>query len=461
MTPWKKIDVEEMEQECKKFTKEIRALDKDVREWEPYIYVEMILKNLVTSMRAITELQNPAIRERHWIELMKATKLLDIYKLEDLIEFRTNEATTLEGLLNLNLHNHEEEVKNIVDKSVKEMQMEKTLSDLEVTWKEMTFEFERHDRTDLNLLRASEGLVETLEDNQVQLQNLIASKHVHFFYREISQWQTRLSNVDQATSTYFEVQRKWMYLENIFIGSEDIRNQLPKDTERFDDIDKKFRRLLEEMSEAKIVIQIIELEGLHDRLEDVLKQLILCEKALNDYLETKRLAFPRFYFVSSADLLNILSNGNRPELVSRHLTKLFDSIAKLKYLEDGKTALGMHSKENDEYVEFNNKCNCSGKVEEWLGKVTETMRGTLHGLFDAAVAAYVTKPRHQWIFNWPAQTALCGTQIWWTTDVNVAFEMMEEGYENSLREYQKKQVAQLNALINLLLGDLSTGKFKC
>ncbi|GAB0093903.1 hypothetical protein DMENIID0001_090950 [Sergentomyia squamirostris] len=457
MTPWKKIDVEEMEQECKKFTKEIRALDKDVRDWEPYIYVEMILKNLVTSMRAITELQNPAIRERHWIELMKATKLLDIYKLEDLIEFRTNEATTLEGLLNLNLHNHEEEVKNIVDKSVKEMQMEKTLSDLDVTWKEMSFEFELHERTELKLLRASEGLVETLEDNQVQLQNLIASKHVHFFFREISEWQLKLSNVDQATSTYFEVQRKWMYLENIFIGSEDIRNQLPRDTERFDEIDHKFREVLHEMSQANSVIGIIELEGLQKRLEDILSLLVLCEKALNDYLETKRLAFPRFYFVSSADLLNILSNGNRPELVGRHLTKLFDSIAKLKYLEDKKTSIGMHSKENDEFVEFWQECHCTGKVEEWLARVTETMRRTLHGLFEAAVAAYEKKPRHQWIFNWPAQTALCGTQIWWTTDVNVAFEMMEEGYETSLREYLKKQVAQLNALINLLLGDLSVG----
>jgi len=41
----------------------------------------------------------------------------------------------------------------------------------------------------------------------------------------------------------------------------------------------------------------------------------VCEKALAEYLETKRLAFPRFYFISSADLLDILSKGNQPSEV--------------------------------------------------------------------------------------------------------------------------------------------------
>lgn len=45
------------------------------------------------------------------------------------------------------------------------------------------------------------------------------------------------------------------------------------------------------------------------KLEEIERQLVLCEKALADYLETKRLAYPRFYFVSPADLLDILSNG--------------------------------------------------------------------------------------------------------------------------------------------------------
>lgn len=40
------------------------------------------------------------------------------------------ENTTLAELLGLNLHECEEEVKNIVDKAVKEMSMEKILRDL-------------------------------------------------------------------------------------------------------------------------------------------------------------------------------------------------------------------------------------------------------------------------------------------------------------------------------------------
>lgn len=47
--------------------------------------------------------------------------------------------------------------------------MEKTLKELDKTWSEMEFENENHARTGLQLLKATEELIETLEDNQVTL----------------------------------------------------------------------------------------------------------------------------------------------------------------------------------------------------------------------------------------------------------------------------------------------------
>lgn len=60
----------------------------------------------------------------------------------------------------------------------------------------------------------------------------------------------------------------------------------------------------------------------------------MCEKALQDYLETKRIAFPRFYFVAPADLLDILSKGSNPQLILRHLPKNFDNVHNLEFKKD-------------------------------------------------------------------------------------------------------------------------------
>lgn len=49
-------------------------------------------------------------------------------------------------------------------------------------------------------------------------------------------------------------------------------------------------------------------------------------QALADYMESKRRAFPRFYFVSTADLLDILSNGSNPVHIMQHMSKCFQVL---------------------------------------------------------------------------------------------------------------------------------------
>jgi dynein heavy chain len=71
--------------------------------------------------------------------------------------------------MSLNLHKYEDEVRNIVDKSVKEMSMEKVLNGINEAWADMNFDHDKHPRTGITMLKASDELIETLEEHQVWL----------------------------------------------------------------------------------------------------------------------------------------------------------------------------------------------------------------------------------------------------------------------------------------------------
>jgi dynein heavy chain len=70
---------------------------------------------------------------------------------------------------------------------------------------------------------------------------MLTSKYIAYFLTDVSSWQKKLSTADQVITLLIEVQRTWSHLESIFIGSEDIRYQLPEDSQRFYDIDKDFK----------------------------------------------------------------------------------------------------------------------------------------------------------------------------------------------------------------------------
>jgi hypothetical protein len=77
------------------------------------------------------------------------------------------------------------------------------------------------------------------------------------------------------------------------------------------------------------IVAACSFSGRLERLTTVSQTLDTCEKVLTQFLDLKRVAFPRFYFVSSASLLDILANSSSPSGVLPHLPACFDALAGL------------------------------------------------------------------------------------------------------------------------------------
>eukprot|EP00069_Balaena_mysticetus_P007189 bmy_18962T0 len=210
---------------------------------------------MMTSLRAVAELQSPALRDRHWHQLMKATG----------VKFSINEATTLADLLALRLHQVEEDVRSIVDKAVKELGTEKVVTEISQTWATMEFSYEVHSRTGILLLKFDEQLFETLEHNQTLLQ----SKYVEYFIEQVISWQNKLNTADSVIFAWMEVQRTWSHLESIFVYSEDIRIQLVKDAQRFGGVDAEFKELMFRTAKIKNVLEATCRPNLYEELKDL------------------------------------------------------------------------------------------------------------------------------------------------------------------------------------------------
>ena len=198
-TKWEEINVEWLSDATKQITKEIKSSDKYVKNWGAYKGLEEAVKNLQTSLPLIQELHHPAMRDRHWKQLMRATG----------VSFVMGSNFSLGNLLDLKLHEYEDDVLEIVDRAQKELTIERQLKKLTDTWKsmELGFGFES-DNPERPFLQIDEALVEALEDNSMQLQNLIGSKYVqgnNHFLEQVQGWQRKLGMVDVTLNTWKEV----------------------------------------------------------------------------------------------------------------------------------------------------------------------------------------------------------------------------------------------------------------
>ena len=458
-TLWLDIDTDMLMDETVLLDKQVSSMTREMRNWDVYKTLYDRVKNMAVVIPLISELHSEAMQERHWKTLMTLTHT----------HFDKGQGFCLANVLELNLHNYVDDVMELVEVATKERKIEKRLQSIEDAWTGLALSFVKYKDTEVQVLGSTAEIVEILEEHQLQLQTMSGmGKFVDYFRDRVEEWQKGLGTVESVLNLLSNVQRTWMSLESIFLTSKDIREQLPDDTKRFEGIDQLFRELMGGVTETPIVMQACQVGGREEDLQDMTAQLELCQKALNEYLDTKKNIFPRFYFVSDTALLDILSNGNNPPRIMRHIGDCFLAVETLDFTDPGtkedgtpeiaNVAVAMISKDG-ERVNFSTMFQIVGAVENWLGElliiIKETLKQILDASLDSAANWELDRPREKWISDYPAQLALLASQIYWTEETESALEELEGGDEDGVKRYLELCNNRLEALIRLVQGKLS------
>jgi len=149
---------------------------------------------------------------------------------------------------------------------------------------------------------------------------------------------------------------------------------MPVEGSKFKEVNIAWHNLMNKVNDDPAAKTVMQIEELGQILKSANEKLERVQKGLNDYLESKRTLFPRFYFLSNDELLEILSETKEPLRVQPHLKKCFEGIAKLEF-DDERKIHGMYSVEGElvPYTRVIDRIASKGQVEDWLVQVEEVM----------------------------------------------------------------------------------------
>ncbi|ORZ39363.1 dynein heavy chain and region D6 of dynein motor-domain-containing protein [Catenaria anguillulae PL171] len=404
------------------------------------VHIKEKVDEFLENMPVIRILCNPGLRDRHWKEMSAIAG----------IQLKPDATTSLRKILKMGLDEHFAKFQEISESASKEYSLEKAIQKMIKEWEPLVFNTLSYRETGTYILSSLDEVQQLLDDHIVKTQSMRSSPYIKPFEAEIKDWEHRLVTCQEIIDEWLKVQATWLYLEPIF-SSEDIMSQMPEEGKKFKAVDASWRKIMTRTVAEQGIMVVTAHEGMLDELKsdnDLLEQIL---KGLNNYLELKRLYFPRFFFLSNDEMLEILSETKDPTRVQPHLKKCFEGVSSLTF-EDNLDISALISGEGEvlPLIAKISTTEAKGSVEKWLVQVEEGMVKAVHATVKNALVDYESKPLEKWVLDWPGQAVICVSSIDWTRSIELA---VTKGQAGDLAKYAAQCTDELNLVIKLIRGE--------
>ncbi|XP_028170778.1 dynein heavy chain 3, axonemal [Ostrinia furnacalis] len=443
--PFLGLDAEQIAEDVEAWWKLLYKLGKQLFEYPGAKRIADMVRNKLEKFKVLLPVLcaicNKGMRDRHWAKISELVG----------VEVAHGPEATLADMVEQGVHVYASQLEEIEQYASKEYSLERALNKMKEEWCGVKFEVVPYRDTGVGILTGLDDIQQQLDDHILKSQTMRGSPYVKAFEADMVAWEEKLISMQDILDQWLQCQATWMYLEPIF-SSEDIMRQMPTEARNFRDVDKEWRSIMGATQKEPLVLPATDYPGLLKKLRYNNALLDDIQRGLNDYLEKKRLFFPRFFFLSNDELLEILSETKDPMKVQPHLKKCFEGIYTLEF-NANKEIVGMASAEG-EIVKLSTSiqpADAKGMVERWLQQLEQQMIVSLRDVASEAIAAYPLTRREDWVLVWPGQIVQAGSCVQYTTEAIEAIETQ------SLPELVERSTAQITGLVYLVQGELEPG----
>jgi len=375
----------------------------------------------------LQDLCSVSLKEQHWKWLFAGFGAV----------YNPSHSYSVSDLISFGLKEHSQLIMSICDSAAAEYALESHLKKLIKRWEEEEFKLMKYrwnkqtGKADTNvtletsrasvlkndcrraglpidcyILTGINELQYEVLSNLVTLQSMLVSPHLAEMRKQAETWSGHLHQLTDVLDLWTSCQEKWLYLKNFFSHASSS-HRVTQLFQEFNDIDLKYQEHMLAVQKDPMVLSVLErkkgergyrrLQG--EVLREELLLLIAAQeriiKNLDTYLSSIRASFPRLYFMSNNEMLQVLAISRNPKGLVPFVRKCFPGIINLKFALPSSVAnsirtpldvaLNGHRLEVvsiygdlGEELKLLNPIAPARSVEEWLSSIEVAMKSLLY-----------------------------------------------------------------------------------
>jgi len=325
-------------------------------------------KEIISYIPIVKELCNSSLRSRHWYKISQAIG----------ISIDKNDSLTWHWLIESRCQDKLQLISSISNSARKEFQIEKSIQ--EMCDELLHLRLISTKKNGILKLDDPSSALELLARHRQKMQEIFLPPYVQPFVSKITEYEVLANNLKVTLKQTLMAEKKLEELHPA-IRSDDISKENPKLMAHFKDTVNKFNTFASDFKLSLSFHQIVSNQKYVELTRDLNVQLDTMKNDLLGILKKKREYFPRFYFLSDTQLVQIISNSRSPSSNSNLFSIMYPSI-KEAIIEDELFCIGFRSHQNEEIL-FSKKIWINrNSTERWHKEFDDQISVTLQNILN-------------------------------------------------------------------------------